>query len=264
MATAADPSRRPPEEDASRPIPPLRNGDRLTRDEFERRYDAMPGLRKAELIDGIVNIPSAEVATPLGAVPAMASPVSFRRHGRPHHWLNGLLWHYGGRTPGVEGADNASVRLDLDNMPQPDIALFVAPECGGSARIGPDDFIEGAPDLVAEVANSSVSNDLHAKLQVYRRNGVQEHLVWRVEDDAIDWSALRGGRFEPLPLDDGIGRSGAFPGLWIDLPALRARDVARLTAALDAGLASPEHAAFVARLADARTRLASAPEGDRT
>ena len=164
MATIAEPVVQ--NKAAAALIPPLENGDRLTR-EFERRYDAMPGVKKAELIEGIVYMPS---------------PVSFRRHGRPHIQIGGWLLVYEAGTPGVFAADNASARLDLDNEPQPDAMLIIDPRYGGHARIADDDFIEGAPELVAEVASSSVSIDLHKKLHVYRRNGVREYLVWRVQD----------------------------------------------------------------------------------
>src|SRR3954453_7071257 len=151
---------------AAAPIPPLQNGDRLTRPEFERRYDAMPGLKKAELIEGIVY---------------MGSPVSHEGHGKPHLWLIGWLTRYLTATPGVDGGDNSSLRLDPDNMPQPDVCLYILHAAGGVIRISEDDYIEGAPELVAEVSSSSVSYDLHEKLRVYRRNGVREYLVWRVQ-----------------------------------------------------------------------------------
>src|SRR5579884_3325005 len=122
-------------------IPPLEPGDVLTRAEFERRYDAMPGLKKAELIEGAVHMPS---------------PVSWRRHGNPHMALVTWLGVYQAHTPGVEAGDNASIRLALDNMPQPDVAMIIDPARGGQARISEDDYIEGAPELVAEVAASTV------------------------------------------------------------------------------------------------------------
>jgi Uma2 family endonuclease len=119
----------------------------------------------------------------------------------------------------------------------------------GQARITEDDFIEGAPELVAEIASSSVSYDLGAKLHAYRRNGVREYLVWRVLDAAFDWFVLRDGRYEPLaPDEDGILKSRAFPGLWLDPAALLGGDLARVIEKLNQGLASPEHAAFVERL----------------
>lgn len=215
-------------------IPPLENGDRLTRAEFERRYHATPGVR-AELIEGVVYV--------------MASPVRVARHGEPHAALNGLLFNYLIATPGVRLADNATVRLDLDNEPQPDALLLIDPARGGQARISADDYVEGAPELVAEVAASSASLDLGDKLRAYRRNGVREYLVWRALDRAIDWFVLRDDLYEAMgPSDDGLPRSGAFPGLWLDAGALLARDLPRAVAALNRGLASPEHAAFVERL----------------
>ena len=93
--------------------PPLENGDRLTRAEFMRRYDAMPDLKKAELIEGVVYVPS---------------PVRQKNHGRPHSHLIGWLFIYEAGTPGVEIGDNSTVLLDLDNAPQPDGLLFIQPE----------------------------------------------------------------------------------------------------------------------------------------
>ena len=218
-------------------IPTLEPGDRLTRDEFERRYAAMPALKKAELIEGVVYMPS---------------PVRVRRHGGPHAKIIGWLIHYQAKTPGVEVADNATARLDLDNEPQPDAMLYIVPELGGQVRITPDDYIEAAPELVAEVASSSASYDLNAKLHAYRRSGVQEYVVWRVLDRQIDWFVLRGGRYEPLEPDDrGVVRSPFFPGLWLDTAALLRGDLAGTLQVLDEGLSTPEHAAFAMRLGGA-------------
>ena len=219
-------------------VPPLEPGDRLTRAEFERRYQAMPALRKAELIEGVVYMPS---------------PVRVRRHGRPHARIITWLGHYEARTPGVEVADNATARLDLDNEPQPDAMLYIAPERGGQVRIGPEDYIESAPELVVEVASSSASFDRHTKLQVYRRNGVQEYLVWRVMDSQIDWFVLRDGEYAQLPAEaDGVVRSERFPGLWLNATALLQGDLAATLQTLDEGCAAAEHAAFVAQLGEAR------------
>ena len=240
MAVSTRPAKpaEPSEERADRAIPRLENGDRLTLAEFERRYDAMPGLKKAELIDGLVHMPS---------------PVRQRFHGRQHSHLNFWLCAYEGRTPGVEVGDNSSVRLDLENMPQPDCLLFIQPEYGGHVRFGSDDYIEGAPDLVAEVASSSASYDLGRKLDAYRRSGVREYIVWRVLDRQIDWFVQREDRFESLPASaDGTLRSEIFPGLWMDPFALTKGDVYAVLDAVGQGLKSPEHAEFVARLELAR------------
>ena len=215
-------------------IPPLENGDRLCRAEFERRYNAMPNLKKAELIAGVVYVPS---------------PVRHRYHGMQHAYLNFWLCAYKGGTPGVEVSDNSSVRLDPDSMPQPDCAMFIKPELGGRVRISEDGYIEGAPELVAEVATSSVSYDLGSKLDAYRKSGVSEYVVWRVLDQKIDWFMLHDGRFEPqLPSADGILRSAVFPGLWLDQAALLGDDLNAVLAIVQRGLTSPEHADFVARL----------------
>jgi Uma2 family endonuclease len=221
-------------------IPPLENGDRLTRAEFERRYQAMPGLKKAELIEGVVHMPS---------------PVRHKGHSKPHSQIVTWLGYYAVNTTGVESGDNGTTRLDLDNDPQPDALLIIQSECGGQTRISDDDYIEGAPELVAEVASSSVSYDLGDKLKAYRRNGVCEYVVWRVLDREIDWFVLRNDRFEAiLPGADGLIRSSVFPGLWLDPAALLRGD---LTAAFDAlrqGLESDAHKEFVQRLDQARAK----------
>jgi len=214
-------------------IPPLVAGDRLTREEFERRYHAMPHVKKAELIEGVVYMPS---------------PVRVDSHASPHAQLIGWLVHYWAFTPGVQAGDNGTLRLDLDNEPQPDAFLRILPEQGGQSKTV-DDYVEGAPELVAEVAASSASYDLHDKLRAYRRNGVREYIVWRVWDQQIDFFVLKGGNFEPAAIDTaGLYRSTAFPGLWLDPAALVCGELARVLRILDEGLATPEHAAFVARL----------------
>jgi Uma2 family endonuclease len=225
--------------DTAEAIPLLEPGDRLTREEFERRYDAMPGVKKAELIDGVVYMPS---------------PVRHRRHSRPHSWLGAWLTLYSQMTPGVDSGDNGSLRLDVLNEPQPDLYLLIQPECGGQARISADDYVEHAPELVAEVSASTVSIDLHSKRDLYLRTGVREYIVWRVIDAALDWFILRDERFERLDLGpDGLHRSVVFPGLWVDPVAILAGDGPRNLAVLQQGLASPEHAAFVQRLRTAST-----------
>jgi len=214
-------------------VPELAAGDRLTRDEFERRYSAMPQLKKAELVEGVVYV---------------GSPVNQRRHGGPHARLAGWLSRYCMHTPGVDVGDNATVRLDLDNEPQPDLHARILPEYGGRTRLSQDGYVEGPPEFVVEVTASRVSYDLHDKLGAYRRNGVQEYLVWRVDDGEVDWFVLRRGRYETLAADgDGVVRSEVLPGLWLDVRALLADDGLAIERRLDAGLASPAHAAFASR-----------------
>ncbi|OKH40606.1 hypothetical protein NIES2119_02145 [[Phormidium ambiguum] IAM M-71] len=210
-------------------LPPLENGDKLTRREFERRYQAMPEVKKAELIEGIVY---------------MASPVRAKKHGKPHSWIIGWLVAYEAATPGVETLDNATVRLDADNEPQPDASLRI--EQGGQSRISEDDYVEGAPELIVEIAASTASIDLHQKLNVYRRNGVQEYLVWRIYDGEFDWFRLNAGEYIKVEPDaNGIIYSIVFPGLWLDKEALLTGDLAKILEVLQQGLASQEHQDFV-------------------
>jgi Uma2 family endonuclease len=219
----------------SRPaVPPLQNGDRLSADDFERRYDATPNLKKAELIDGIVYMPP--------------PPVSDEYHSSPHFDMIGWLSAYRAATPGVRGGDNGTLRLDLNNRPQPDAYLRIVTECGGQSRIDQDGYVAGAPELVAEVAASSVSYDMHVKLNCYREHGVKEYLVWRVYDNAIDWMILQGDSYVPLSLKDSLYQSQVFPGLWLDPGAMVHGDVAAVHQTLQRGLDTPEHKAFLARL----------------
>ncbi|HEY7158799.1 MAG TPA: Uma2 family endonuclease [Gemmataceae bacterium] len=215
-------------------IPPLEQGDHLTRHEFERRYEAMPELKKAELIEGVVYMPS---------------PVRIDQHGSPHAALVTWLGIYWANTPGVRVGDNSTVRLDLDNEPQPDALMIVEPSHGGQSRIDEEGYVAGGPELAVEVAASTVSIARNTKLRVYRRNNVREYIIWRVEDQAIDWYILRQGQYEQLQrAADGLLRSEQFPGLWLDPDALLRFDLARVFQVLQQGIASPEHAAFVARL----------------
>jgi len=216
--------------------PPLESGDRLTRQEYERRYTAASHIQKAELVEGVVYV---------------ASPVRADRHSRPHAALMAWLGAYWIATPGTDLHDNATVRLDADNEPQPDALLRIEPKVGGRSSISEDDYIEGAPELVAEIAASSATYDLNDKLHAYRRNGVQEYIVWQIYENRIDWFSLQAGRYIPLePDEQGITRSQVFPGLWLSVNALCLGRRAELLAALQAGLQTAEHQAFVERLYD--------------
>lgn len=153
----------------------------------------------------------------------------------------------------MRGGDNTTLRLDLDNEPQPDIYLRIETACGGQSRVVAG-YIKGAPEFVVEVAASSASYDLHDKLNAYRRNGVREYVVLRVWDQQIDWFELVAGRFERrLPDEHDVFRSRVLPGLWLDASAVLAGDLPRALATLNSGLASDEHAAFVAELASKRS-----------
>jgi Uma2 family endonuclease len=221
-------------EHPSSKILPLESGDRMNRYEFERRYVAMPKVKKAELIEGIVY---------------MASALRYKSHGEPHANLIVWLGTYAVSTQGVGIADNTTVRLDLDNEPQPDVVLLIEENCGGQSRISDDDYIEGAPELVAEVAASSASIDLHDKKKAYRRNGVREYIVWRVLENQLDWFSLEDGEYITLTADaSGVIKSKVFPGLWLNVYALLAGNMAQVLAVLQQGLSSNEHADFVQSL----------------
>ncbi|MFB2839432.1 Uma2 family endonuclease [Floridanema evergladense] len=207
---------------------PLENGDRLSRFEFERRYEAMPHLKKAELIEGVVY---------------MASPLRIRSHGEPHGDLVTWLGTYKAFTPGVILGIEPTVRLDLENEPQPDAVLLLP---GRQATIGADDYIEGAPELVVEVAASSAAIDLHDKKRAYRRNQVREYIVWRTLEGQLDWFRLEADEYVvQLPSEQGIIQSQIFPGLWLAVSALLAGEITTVLAVLQQGLNSPEHQAFV-------------------
>jgi Uma2 family endonuclease len=237
MAAVATLPAPPPDAGGAIELPPLENGDRLGAAEFLRRYEAMPEVRKAELINGIVY---------------MGSPVRIDRHGQPDSLIQGWLFNYAIATPGVRAAANSTARLGPDDVPQPDALLRILPECGGQSRVDARGYLRGAPELVVEIAASSASLDAGDKLVAYRRAGVREYLLWRTEDGAVDWWSREEDDFPRLVPDAaGVFRSRAFPGLWLDARALLAEDGPRVVAVLNEGLTSPGHAAFVAQLAAA-------------
>jgi Uma2 family endonuclease len=212
-------------------IPPLENGDRLSRFEFERRYQAMPHLKKAELVEGVVY---------------MAAALRIKSHGEPHGQLTTWLGTYQAFTPGVVLGVEPTVRLDLENEPQPDAVLLLP---GRQATISTEDYIEGAPELIVEVAASSVAIDLHDKKRAYRRNQVREYIVWRTLDNQLDWFVLEADDYvAQQPNEQGISQSQVFPGLWLAVPALLAREMTTVLSVLQQGLNSPEHQDFVQQL----------------
>ena len=224
----------PRERTASTTLPPLESGDRLTRWEFERRYAAMPTVKKVELLKGVVY---------------MGSPVRFRSHAKPHSQVLTWLGVYCAATPGVEMADNATLRLDAENEVQPDALLYLPPEGSEHICITEDDYLEGVPELIVEIAASSAAYDMHDKWRVYRRNGVQEYLVWLVYEQRLHWWQWQEGEYIPLTPDaQGIIRSHQFPGLDLAVTALLAGDLAQVLTTLQAGLASQAHTDFVAKL----------------
>jgi Uma2 family endonuclease len=221
-------------------VPPLENGDRLTRREYERRYEATPDLRGVQLIEGIVYMPL---------------PVPAFGHGVPHGQITTWLGAYCAATPGTRGFSIPTLRLDDDNEPEPDVVLMIDPMCGGQSRISADDYLEGAPELIVEVVSNRACLDLHEKFNVYQRTGVQEYLVWQVREQELHWWQLSGGVYSPLlPGEDGVLHSIVFPGLWLSPAHLLRDDLPAVLAAMQQGLRSPEHAAFVKGLSLKQTR----------
>lgn len=215
-------------------------GQRLKRDEFLRRWEAMPEVKHAELIGGVVYMPS---------------PIS-RSHGSHDVLVAGWLMQYAARTQGCDAASNGTW-LMLEDAPQPDVDLRILPEYGGQSRLeGP--YCAGAPELAAEICLSSASYDLGPKMELYRAAGVKEYLAVLLGESRVVWYRLAEGRYVAFePGSDGLLRSVVFPGLWLDPQALLALNGARVLDALDLGLRSPEHEVFLRALA--QTRSASSP-----
>ena len=214
--------------------PPLQSGDCLSRPEFERRYAADPTIRKAELIEGVVYV---------------ASPLRHKQHGKPHSRVMTWLGIYQALTPGVDASVEPTVRLDLDNEPQPDAVLLIKPEAEGRVQISEDGYIEGAPELVVEVAASSVSIDTGKKKRAYQRNGILEYIIWQSHENTLKWFSLMDGEYQQLSPDtDGIIRSRVFPGLWLDVDALLTDRMARVLEVVQAGIQSTEHGEFIEQL----------------
>jgi Uma2 family endonuclease len=215
-------------------VPPLQNGDHLTVAEFERRYEAMPHVKKAELINGVVYMPS---------------PVRLDFHGRQDSSSIFWLGYYWVHTPGTDLGGNTTMKLEIgENQPQPEAVLRIRPECGGQSKTE-DGYLVGSAELAAEVSASSASYDLHEKLEEFEKNGVLEYIVWRVLDQEIDWFLLKGGKYQRLAkTKDGLYKSKVFPGLWLDADAMIAGDLLKVLAAVQKGIDSPEHKRFVKKL----------------
>lgn len=219
-------------------IPKLRHGERLSRAEFERRYANMPDV-KAELLDGVVY---------------MSSPVSVD-HGSPHSDLICWLCTYKAHTRGTDAGDNVTNRLSDASEPQPDAYLRILESHGGNSHEDKDRYLAGAAELLGEVARSSKGHDRNVKLPIYKRDGVREFILWRVEDNAIDWFVLRDNEYQLLVADSsGIIRSETFPGLWLDVNAMLRRDLVQVLKVLQQGIASAEHAEFVEQLRNKATK----------
>lgn len=212
-------------------LPDLHMGDKLSLDEFLRRWEAMPRLKRAELIGGIVFMPS-----PTGT-----------DHGGTDSKVAAWLATYAAHTPGTEVAGNATTILGEDS-PQPDQSLRLLPEAGGRTHVE-ENLLHGAPEFVAEVCASSASYDLHVKKDLYERQHVDEYLAVLIYEREIRWHRWEEGGYRIVPADaDGVWRSKTYPGLWLDGKALLEGDLAKVLAVLQQGLDSSEHGKFVEQL----------------
>jgi Uma2 family endonuclease len=217
---------------ASPQVAPLAPGDNLTRDEFLRRWEAHPEIKKAELIRGVVYMPS---------------PVSVE-HGDWESNVGGWLFVYKSATPGCASGHNTTTFL-LDDVAQADVNLRILPEYGGASWVE-GKFLHGSPELFAELCWSSSAYDLHQKLELYQEAGIKEYVAFLIFERQVRWHLLEKDAYQLLePGDDGIWRSRGFPGLWLDGNAFWRGDMQAVLARLQQGLASPEHQAFVEQLA---------------
>lgn len=227
MATV---SHAPPE---AQRLPRLEAGDHLDQATFHARYEAMPAAFRAELIEGVVVVPS---------------PLS-RGHGVHHALVMTWLGNYAIATPGTLTCDNATTILSDTSEPQPDGALIIEPARGGQTGLSEDGYITGPPELLVEVASSSASIDLHAKRRDYERAGVLEYVVVVIRQQTVRWFVRQDGTYHDLAPDpDGVFRSRVFPGLWLHAEALGQLNGERVMEVLRQGLATPEHTALVQRL----------------
>lgn len=225
MATAKPPR--------SKRLPPLENGDQLDQKTFHTRYLAMPEDCRAELIGGIVYMPSPQ------KIPHSETQLLVVR------WLD----EYAEATPGTKALLNNTQILGPESEPEPDVCLFIAPEFGGRVFVDKDDFLHGPPELIVEVSSSTESIDLHRKKQDYQKAAVGEYVVLALRTQQVFWFIRQRGKYKEVPLPaDGIFRSRTFPGLWLDAEAMLRCHRQGVLAALKHGLATPEHAAFLAKL----------------
>ncbi|MBM4070133.1 MAG: Uma2 family endonuclease [Planctomycetes bacterium] len=213
-------------------VPPLAAGDNLTRDEFMRRWEAHPEIKRSELIGGVVYT---------------SFPVSVEHADREGD-VGGWLFVYKTATPGC-ATGHGSTTFFGDDVVQADVNLRILREYGGKSWVE-GSYLHGAPELFTEISRSSSAYDLHQKLEVYREAGVQEYVAFLLYERQVRWHILVNGEYELLQPDvAGVYRSRVFPGVWLDGPAFWAGDTQAVITRLHEGIATPEHQEFVARLA---------------
>lgn len=229
------------------PIPELRDGDRISKSEFWRRYEASKYVHRAELIDGVVHVIA---ASPIPGLEQTVAPISNEGHGFPHSDLLFWLATYAFSTPGVRSGGPGTIRgTGKKSSPEPDAILRIMPEYGGRALSDSKGYLIRGPELILEISNTTTQIDLGPKLRIHQADGVPEYFVWRTRHQVIDWFQLERGEYVPLVPDaDGILKSRVFPGLWLDPNAMIAGDMAKVLAVVQHGIASPEHAKFVEKL----------------
>ena len=217
-------------------LPGLITGERMDVEEFLCRWDELPYLKNAELIDGIVYVPS---------------PLSLD-HGSLDTLILWWLTQYAHATPGCKAGNNVTW-LMLDSSPQPDAFLRVLPSRGGQSR-DEKRYCAGAPELAVEICLTSTEVDFGPKLRLYQRAGVREYITIEIFGKRIVWRKLENAVYvaQQIP-PDGVLRSQVFPGLWLDVAALWNDDGTKMLAALNAGLSSEDHQLVAERLSRVHT-----------
>ncbi|HBN75434.1 MAG TPA: Uma2 family endonuclease [Planctomycetaceae bacterium] len=212
-------------------VPFLENGDCLDGEEFLRRWEAMPEVKQAELVEGVVFMNAAQ---------------RFSYHGdqllKIGYWLNS----YVAETPGTHCGGDCTVQFEENCILQPDTCLFLSPELGGCCHINDEHFLEGSPELILEVSASSASRDLNQKKKIYEECGVREYVVWNVLASKFVWYRRQENQFVEISCDEqGCYRSQVFPGLWLNAIAMLAGDLKSVRDTVIQGLASSEHEQFI-------------------
>lgn len=159
------------------------------------------------------------------------------------------LCQYRRSTPCVESLGRVSIFLDPTTEIETTAAMWLTPGADDRPRW---QRCEGVPELLVEVTATVHNKVFRRRLRVYEQSEIHELLV--VTGDPRDTAlyARENGRFARVsPADDGSYRSRVFPGLWLDPSALFSDEWNEMAACLDRGMATEEHAAFVASSVEA-------------